>query len=260
MDEGRKELAFQTVRSAETYLRKMFGGSTRAWFKLDSSWSSEVDHASESIIINQILKEFPGDGILPEESPEKESKTRFRWIIDPLDGTNNFLRGFYDFGCGLTLEQEGEPVLGICYFPMYNQLFWAENGKGSFMGRKRIMVSNANVLRGGLFVPDSNFRVAGKRSLADIDTLVTAGCSVRIQGCSHRTLMYVASGRVLIAISRSGKPWDLSPGALILKEAGGMATNENGQPWKPGSKELIATNGLVHSLVLTLIRMKNEPA
>ncbi len=255
-DEARKRLAFKAVHSAGDYLRKMFGKKVRAKIKLDSSWVSEVDDTSENLMKKLIQIEFPEDGLLFEESPEKKAENQYRWITDPLDGTHNFLIGLYDFGCGLALEEEGNIVLGICYFPKYNQLFWAEKGKGAFCNRKPIKVSSAKELKGGVFFPDSNFRIVTQRSLEDINALVKAGCSIRIIGCSHRSLVYIASGKALIAISRSGKPWDLSPGALILKEAGGMSTDENGEIWKPGSQELIATNGFVHFKVLDLIRRR----
>lgn len=255
VDDYRKKLAFSVIDSAGTYLNKTFGRRVKTKIKADHTFVSEVDHVSENLILEGIQGEFPKDGIITEESTGKEAGNGYRWIIDPLDGTHNYLNGFYDFGCGLSLESDGELVLGICYFPKYRQIFWAEKGRGAFCNGKRISVSNAKDLRGGFFIPDSSsFRDAPGRSLEDIDIMVKAGCSVRIIGCSHRSLAYVASGRALVAISRSGKVWDFSPGVLILREAGGMVTDENGLPWKPGSEEIIATNSIVHSDVLNLLR------
>jgi len=258
IDERRRKIAFQAIRLAGNYLQEMFNGEVKAKIKPDSSWVSEVDCASEDLIVKSIGRAFPDDGILTEESSEKKSKNQYRWVIDPLDGTHNFLVGLYDFGCGLSLERENELIFGICYFPKYHQTFWAEKRSGAFCNGKKIRVSGTKEFRAGIFIPDSNFRIATQRSLDDIKALSGVGCSIRINGCSHRALMCVASGRALIAISRSGKPWDLSPGALILKEAGGMITNEDGVPWRIGSREIIATNGFVHSTVLDLIRRKDE--
>lgn len=242
----RDELAFETVEKAGKYLRQMFGKKMSVQEKDDFTLVSEADKGAEDIIISSAREYFPEDGILTEESEEKTRKSPFRWIFDPLDGTHNFLAGLKEFSCGLALEKEGEIVFGICYFPMDDELFWAKKGKGAFCNNKKIEVSKERELQGQIYFAESSLRYCLKEGLEDINRFAQADCRIRIPGCFHFALTRIARSQGVATTSRIAQPWDIAPAAIILEEAGGMVTDEKGNPWQVNSRNILATNKLVH--------------
>lgn len=251
---SREKIAIEAVRLAGKDLRERFGAELQTETKFGISLVSEADKSAEKIILSLIGQHFPKDGILSEESQERAGESGFRWIIDPLDGTHSFLAGFWEFGCGLAIEKENEVIFGVCYFPMYDELFWAEKNAGAFCNNKRIWVSRVDNLRGQMFFPDSAVRLAPSKTMRDIARFTEAGCRLRVYGSLHFTLTRVARGQGAVVASRVAKPWDIAPAAIIVKEAGGKVTDEKGDPWHLISKNILATNGLVHDVALLLFR------
>ncbi len=194
----RDKIAFEVIREAGTYLKQMFGKPVATEEKDDFSLVSEADKRAEEIIVSSIKEHFPEDGILTEESKGRTSKSSFRWIFDPLDGTHNFLNRLWQFSCGLALEKEGEIVLGICYFPMYDELFWAKRGGGAFCNNKKIESSKERELRGQMYFSESGLRHYPEEGLRDIARFVKAGCRIRIPGCFHFALTRIACGQGVV--------------------------------------------------------------
>lgn len=217
---SRKTVALNAVGKASEFLRKQFGVIKVGMKKSDGSLVSSADHKSERIIISAIKKAFPRDGILSEESPERKSKTGYRWIIDPLDGTHNFLNGFPVFGCLLALEYRKEIILGICSFPVLNELFIAEKNKGATLNNKRIYVSKSSVMKGQFFFADGNIR-HNKKIIGDIKKITKAGLRVRIVGSSAFGMTRVAIGQAVVATNRVATLWDIAAPSLLVTEAGG---------------------------------------
>ena len=255
VDQERKNVALLAINQASSCLMTRFGSQLLVDTKPGGSLVSDVDRAVNDIIVGIIGSCFPDDGILSEESPAKLSRSGYRWIVDPLDGSRNYSIGSHDFGVGIAIEYNERIELGICSFPMYSELICAERGKGAVSSNRlgKLNVSDAKKLLGGIFYPDSNFRRVAEESLGDIKALVEAGCSIRINGCSHLAMTQVASGRALIAVSHSAKLWDLAPVVIAVEEAGGKVTNRRGQPWNLGDDIIVATNGIVHDEVIKLV-------
>ncbi len=256
---SREMVAIGAVREASRYLTRHFFDQIKTSQEKDYlDRVSEHDKESEKIIISEIEKFFPEDGILSEESSEKERNTKYRWIIDPLDGTHNFLDGLNEWGILLALEEEGQVILGVCCFPIFGEFLLAEKGKGAFLNSPKIEVSKkATELRGQMFCSDGILRKKPKEILGDIERFCSAGCRLRVYGSSAFGFTRVALGRAAVATNRARHPWDVAAPALLVEEAGGSVTDENGGPWRVDSENLIATNRLLHEEALSIFRNEN---
>ncbi len=260
MDELRKVLAYSIVMKAGWGLLHMLekGKPRNIQEKSYMDFVSEADKEAEKIITSEIQMHFSKDGILSEESPEMERKTIYRWIIDPLDGTHNYLAGFKEWGVFLAIEKRKRVEWGMCYFPALEEIFVAEKGVGAFLNRREIKVSGTEDFKGQMFCSDGILRKKPKEILGDIGKFCASGCRLRVYGSSPYSFTRVAIGRALIATNRMGKPWDIAASALLVEEGGGKVTDEKGNPWSVDSENLIATNGLVHDKALSLFNYQ-EP-
>lgn len=252
--EKRKSLAYSAAFKAGAYLLQTLGKVVEIKEKSHLDLFSEADKEAEKIIVSEIRLHFPKDGILSEESPEVEAKTKYRWIIDPLDGTHNFLVGLKEFGTLLALEEKGKIVFGICYFPMLREMFVAEKGKGAFCNRRRLKVSSIKELRGQMFCSDGIVRKKPKEILRDIEGFCAAGCRLRVYGSAPFAFTRVALGQAVVATNRLGVPWDIAAPALLVEESGGKVTDEKDSPWRIDSENLIATNDILHNQALALFQ------
>lgn len=251
----RKAAAVSAVYNAGWYLLDAFGTNVQIREKSYMDLVSKADEMAEKMLIENIRFYFPNDGILSEElEGEVGSTTGYHWILDPLDGTHNFLKGFKEFGVLLALERTGEVILGICYFPLLDEFFIAEKGKGAYCNSIKISVSMAVDFRGEMFCSDGIMRRRPKEILRDIERFCGAGCRLRVFGSSSFAFTRVALGQAVVATNRLGKPWDIAASALLIEEAGGKVTDEKGNPWRLDSECLIATNGLLHEKSLILFK------
>lgn len=248
----RRDAALKAAKQAGKFLKQSFTKIDHWDTKPDGSFVSVADRDAEKIIVTMLRKYFPNDGILSEESPEIKGSGGFRWIIDPLDGTHNFLAGIPVFGIFIALEKEDRVTLGICYFPMFKEFLVAELGKGAFKNGKRISVSDAVKLDGQCFFSDGNLRRIPKPILKDLGRLSAAGLRPRVFGSSPFGMTRVALGQAIVATCRLTKPWDIAAPSLIVEEAGGRVTDCLDRPWSLSSDMLVATNGNVHKEVLQL--------
>ena len=252
MDVKREKIACEAALEAGAVLLETRGKSIVSEEKTFLDFVSEADKAAEKIIVSKIRSLFPEDDILSEESVFGRKEVRHRWIIDPLDGTHNFLNGFKEFGTLIALEDEGQVIFAVCYFPALGEFFTAEKGKGAYCNGKRIKVSGADSLKGQMFCSDGIMRAKPKEILGDIERFCAAGCRLRIYGSSPYAFTLAAAGKALAATNRFGKPWDIAAPALIIEEAGGRLTDAKGNRWRVDSENLIATNSLIHEQALRL--------
>lgn len=252
--EERYHLAVKAVWEGAQDVKQMFGVVVSSQEKNYLDFVSKADKGAESIMVSLIGKHFPGDSILSEESGERKGETGFEWIIDPLDGTHNFLAGLWEWGCSLALTSENKILFGVCYFPMYNELFTAKKGEGAFRNAKSIRVSNKKEFKGQMFFCDSAFRLAPEKILRDIKRFSEAGCRLRSTGSFQFNMTRLALGQGVVVTNRAAKPWDIGAVSLIVEEAGGLVTDEKGNPWQINSNNILATNGSVHSEALRIFQ------
>lgn len=245
----RKAVAIEAVREAAAFLRRSFGAVRKGTPKADGSLVSVADHGSDERIVKALRRAFPDDGILSEERAEISGTSGYRWLLDPLDGTHNFLAGLPLFGIVLALEKEGSPVLSVLMFPLLDELFVAEAGKGARKNGKRIHVSQIAALKETMVLVDGSTKVVAGAVARDAKALLAGDNRFRFLGNGAFSLTRVATGSVPAAVLQTGKPWDIVAPSLLVTEAGGRVTAFS----TPGVPEqgLLASNGLVHDEVLS---------
>ncbi len=207
---------------------------------------SSADKRSEQILIDELRKVRPDFAFLCEEAGEIRGRDpRHRWIIDPLDGTTNFLHSNPHFAITVALEFDGEIIAGVTYQPILDELFWAEKGKGAFCNQKRLRVSSRRDLESLLVCCDYDHPI-----VKQIDDKISG---IRYTGAGALDLAYVASGRFDVCFLEGLKPWDMATGVLLVREAGGVVTNKNGQPMDINVSSVLCANELLHKTFLPLV-------
>ena len=254
ISKDRKNLARTLVGLASNYLLKNFHKVKTGSAKSDGTLVSVVDRAVEKLILSRIAAAFPKDGILSEESQPTSGENDYVWIVDPLDGTHNFLAGLPLFGTLLALAKNEDVIFAACAFPLLNEFFIAERGKGAHCNGKRIHVSKSAQLKGDLFLSDGTYNTRAQ-IMRDVDRMTKSRLRLRILGTTPLSMTRVACGAAICATNRAGTPWDIAAPALIVEEAGGRVTEPNGKRWSVHSKELVATNGIVHRQVLEILKV-----
>ena len=220
---------------------------------------SAADHRSEKIIMRELSKARPDYGILSEESgeisPAGGGKPEFRWVIDPLDGTTNFLHSVPQFCVSIGLEQflpngKSEIIAGVIYAPVLQEIYWAEKGAGAFVGNKRLLVSARKKVSECLISTCGFSRTKkeiGKKDAADaLKEISSMGTNVRMFGCATLELAYVAAGKIDGLWHGALKPWDLAAAIAIIREAKGMVSEINGNNNMMKTGSIVATNGHIH--------------
>ena len=198
--------------------------------KSSQEYFSEVDIKAEQAIINAIHKAYPEHGILAEESGVQEGNGESIWIIDPLDGTSNYLHGFPFFSVSIALKVKNRIEHGVVYDPLRHECFAASRGRGARLNDRRIRVSkqtqlNASLLGTGVPFRDVNL---AKRYLPTLEAMVGKCSGVRRTGSAALDLAYVASGRLDGFWEFGLRPWDIAAGALLIREAGGLISDAQG--------------------------------
>ena len=198
--------------------------------KKESDFVTRVDRDSERIIINTIKERYPGHSFLAEESVHETDTDRYRWIIDPLDGTTNYIHQYPVFSVSIALEYHRESIAGVIHDPVRNDLFTAVKGKGAFLNGNRIAVSPVRDLKDSLICTGFPFR---HKEQIDLYLMLFKNIFHRVSdmrraGSAALDLAYLASGRCEGFFEIGLSPWDIAAGALMIKEAGGIVTDFSG--------------------------------
>ncbi|HXX58838.1 MAG TPA: inositol monophosphatase family protein [Thermodesulfovibrionales bacterium] len=217
---------------------------------------TKVDTQSERIIIEKIKATFPSHSFLAEETMKWTETGDFRWIIDPLDGTTNYIHRYPAFSVSIALEYKREIILGVVFDPLKNELFHAVKGGGAFLNRKRIHVSRTGQLRNSLIATGFPFR---KKEMIDLYLRafkeVFSGVSdIRRAGSAALDLAYVAAGRFEGFFELGLAPWDIAAGSLLIREAGGAITDFGGGKKYLSTGNIVAGNKRVHAEILKIVR------
>jgi myo-inositol-1(or 4)-monophosphatase len=205
--------------------------------KAPNDFVSEVDRAAEAIIISTIRESYPQHSILAEESGESNAVSKdgvaseYQWIIDPLDGTTNFLHGFPQYCVSIALAVKGVVSHGVIFDPVRNDLFTASRGSGAFLNERRIRVSKVIHLKDGLIGTGFPYRELKHfdKYLATFKEVTQKCAAVRRPGSAALDLAYVACGRFDGFWEMGLSPWDMAAGGLMIVEAGGLITNFDGE-------------------------------
>lgn len=249
--------AASAAREAGTLLRRHAGHPRGIRTKRSAiDLVTAVDRASERLIRRRLERAYPAFGVLGEEHGLQRPHAPCRWIIDPLDGTMNFVHGVPLFGVSIALYHRAIPLVGVIYDPSREELFTAVAGRGARLNGRRIGVSRAARLQKSLLATgfSSRFRRHPAEYVRWFTTFESRTHSVRRIGTTVLCLAYVAAGRLEVFYERDLWPWDIAAGILLVTEAGGRVSGFDGRPAVLERGELVASNGLVHSGVLRVLR------
>jgi myo-inositol-1(or 4)-monophosphatase len=250
-------VAARAARSAGNiilrYMNRLEGLAVVEKQRMD--FASEVDRLAEAEIVKELRRAYPTHAILGEESG-KIGKGPLTWVIDPLDGTHNYLRGIPHFCVSIALVEKGEPVYGVVFDPLRDELFTASKGDGAYLNDRRIRVGKREGLSGALIATGYPYRARNhlEPQLAMTAALLAEAEDIRRMGSAALDLAYVASGRVDGFFEPALNIWDIAAGALLVREAGGIYGDFAGREGLPESGNIIAGNISVANAMTEVIK------
>ncbi len=252
-----KEIAVKAALQAGVLLRRHLGklqaGDVSVKKRFD--YVTVIDKKSEELIVGTIRSVFPRHKFLAEET-HRDDKGGFRWIIDPLDGTTNYIHSVPLFAISIGLELDGEIVLGVIYDPIYKELFVAEKGRGAALNGKAIHVSEISNPEKSLLGTGFPFRAQEHLTeyLTSFRRLVAQSSGIRRIGAVALDFAWLAAGRYDGFWETGLAPWDVAAGYLMVKEAGGQMTDFSGGDDPIWSGNVVASNGHLQALLLQVIK------
>lgn len=251
-------VAIEAAKEAGKYLKYSVGKVKSIEMKQgeERNLVSEIDRTSEAKIISIIKRHYPNHAILAEESGATSASADYKWVIDPLDGTTNFLHGLPVFCVTIGIEYKGEIVVGVVYDPNLDELFTAEKGSGAFCNGKRMKVSAAKELINSLLVTGFPYDIAKNpnNAVGHFVNFLMEGQGIRRLGSAALDLSYVAAGRFDGFWEVNLHPWDMAAGVLFVREAGGIVADFSGSPSSIYTKQVLATNGIIHEAMLNVLK------
>ena len=254
---GLLDFALETAKEAGSILIQHFGKiSTIKRKSTDVDLLTIADTESEVIILDKIKTTFPQHHIISEESDITKGSSEYRWIIDPLDGTTNFVHNLPIFAVSIGLQYKDETILGVVYNPVADKCFWAEEGSGAFLNGKPINITSTNTLSNSLlvtgfpYIQDDRY----EKCFALFKELYSRTQGIRRLGAAALDFCFVAMGRFDGFWEFGLESWDFCAGALILQEAGGKISDWDGSPMPFSGKRVLATNGHVHGEMMEILK------
>ncbi len=251
-----KQVGIGAACKGAAKLRSCFGRTFEINKKGEKDLVTSADTASEAAIIQTIKTRFPDHSILAEESGQTGGATGLQWIIDPLDGTTNFAHGLGNYAISIAFAIKGEIATGIVLNPETGELFTAVRNKAAELNGRPIHVSSIKTISGALLVTGFPYNLKNNLPslVARFERCLAAAQGIRRLGSAALDLCYVACGRFDGFWEEKLNPWDTAAGMLIARQAGATITDFSGRTFSPEKKELLATNGIIHESMLTLLK------
>lgn len=258
-------IAARAARSAGNLIARNLGqqGSFEVEEKNKDDLVTTIDKQCEKVIIDTLLKSYRDHSVLAEESgvvgnPDSE----YQWVIDPIDGTTNFVKGIAHCAVSIALRHNGKTEVGVVFDPMLNEMFTSARGEGAFLNGHRIRVSPRDSLDGAIIGTAFPTRYRDRMpAYLDLFSRLIANCAdVRRMGSASLDLCYVACGRFDGYLEQSLKPWDFAAGDLILREAGGIVSDFMGETGYVKSGNLVSGNPKMLRALLKICDVQNLPA
>jgi len=246
------DTAISVAQSAGKLLLSYSKRSVKIESKGQGNFVSEADKASEKFIIEKLLAKFPCSSVLAEEGGSIEGNTPLKWIIDPLDGTTNFLHGYPHYAVSIAASWNDILFAGVVYHPSLDETFSAGLGRGAFLNGQKISVSSNRRIPESLLVTGFSYDTGDKlrRSMKMFQAFQDNGQTLRRTGSAALDLAYVAAGRFDGFWETGLFPWDCSAGILMIQEAGGMVSDYANNPYILGGPDILTSNGLLHQEML----------
>jgi len=249
------ETAIEAARQVGRVLLKEFGKAQEIGIKGVRDIVTGADLAAQAKAVEVIRDRHPDHDILGEELGQTPGgASDYCWIVDPLDGTTNYSRGYPCFSVSIALSHRGEITLGVVYDPLRDQLFQAQRGRGAYLNDERIQVSAVERLMDALvgldWAHEQEVRCQVVRLVTEVGPRVR---TLRSIGSAALGLCYVAAGWTDAYFNLSLEPWDVAAASVIIEEAGGIISDLAGLPWHPKSGGCLASNGLIHKAMLKML-------
>ena len=254
-----KEKLFNTAliaaQAAGKYIHENLNNTLKINYKGRANMVTQVDRNSEKIITDLIKENFPEHQILAEETTPVNNESLFKWIIDPLDGTTNFIHGFPCFAVSIALEYNDEIIMGIVLDPERNELFSAIKDRGAYMNKQQIHVSKIKNLSASLLSTGFPYELNQHfyKNIELFRAFFEKSQDIRRAGSAAIDLCYVACGRFEGFWEFDLNPWDVAAGVLIVSESGGKLTNFLGKEFSIYEKQILASNGIIESEMLEVL-------
>ncbi|WP_028793947.1 inositol monophosphatase family protein [Thalassobaculum salexigens] len=254
-------VVFKACQKAARSLRRDFGEveNLQVSKKGPADFVSTADKQAEKLLYEELKHARPKYGFLMEESGTVEGTdpNKQRWIIDPLDGTLNFLHGIPHFAISVALEEKGEIIAGAVYQPLTDEFYWAEKGAGAYLNDRRLRVSGRRNMQESVMatgIPVTGLGGDHNTFIAQQLAVMGATAGVRRFGAAALDLAWVASGRFDGYWEHKLNPWDIAAGILLVKEAGGYVSDFAGRTEVLESGDVVAANDALHAPLLKLLR------
>ncbi|MDR2067292.1 MAG: inositol monophosphatase [Endomicrobium sp.] len=249
-------IALASAQKGAEVLLKHYNGKLNVEYKREIEPVTQADKGSQKAIIKVIKDAFPHHGVLAEEDGVNEVDKDYCWIIDPLDGTVNFVHGLPMFAVSIGLKYKNEIITGVVYSPIINEVFIAEKGKGAWLNGKKIKVSSIEDNTRALGVTGFPYSIKenNNKILKNFESIIVKIQGVRRLGSAALDLAYVACGRFEFFWEQDLKAWDVSAGILLVKEAGGIVSDYSGNRDCLFKSTMLASNSLkIHKEILEIV-------
>ena len=252
------KIAQDAARVGGKILMKYLGQPINVEYKGEVDLVTVADRESEEAIVSLISSEFPDHQVIAEEGTVKRTASKYRWIIDPLDGTTNYAHAFPCFAVSIGLEVSGKMVMGVVYDPVRDECFTAEEGAGAYMNGIAIHVSEIDRLDKALLATGFPYdrRMNAEKYLPVFKNFLTRAQEIRRPGAATIDLCYLASGRLDGFWESKLHPWDVAAASLIVKESGGRMSDFRGGEFSIYGEETLASNGKIHGEMVKVLKEK----
>jgi len=260
------------IKAAERIIKQggdlIYGAFHTSYAKREKTrhdYVTDIDQTVENLVDREIKALFPDDAILGEENGSVKGTSGYLWVVDPLDGTNNFVKGIPQAGIQVAIYKDDDIVYGAVLNPFVQQLYVAHRGQGAFVEdllngyRVKMEVSN-NELSESMLIYDAGIAKGEATSKAVFSAFLGQVGWVRVFGVAVVDLPLIALGSADLLISNIPKPMDIAPGCLLIEEAGGIITDFEGKPWSMHSKNIVVGNERNHSKALAVVTSALKPA
>jgi myo-inositol-1(or 4)-monophosphatase len=255
MIEERLAFAIDLARQAGALLMQGFGSPMQVQRKGAVDWVTEYDLRSEKLLTEAIRNAYPSDALIAEETGS-QGRGAFRWLVDPLDGTSNYARGIPFFSVSVGGAQDGEPVLGVVYDPVRDELFHAGTGTGAWLNSQPMRVSDVHLLDDCMAATSFPYDIRSHpaNNLTQFAVVSLRAHDVRRLGSAALNLAYVAAGRLDVFWGMRLSPWDLLAGMVLVSEAGGRLSRlDGGRDILARPTSVLASNGHLHDAVRMIL-------
>jgi myo-inositol-1(or 4)-monophosphatase len=255
------EAALPIARAAGDMLAANLGGQRTVELKGAINLVTEMDRRAEEMIVGALSREFPSFAIVAEEGTGKDAATEFAWYVDPLDGTTNYAHGLPVFCVSLGLWDGSNPICGIVYHPMGNEMFTAVSGSGAFLGEHRLHVSETANLEHAILATGFPYDIRESEfdNLDHFARFAKSARAIRRMGAAALDLAWTAAGRFDGFWEMKLSPWDFAAATILCREAGAIVTDFDGNPFTLSRGQAVAANPILHPQIMATIHQGRYP-